>query len=346
MKNGGSRCVNFSVRLLLVQYIVQIARNCTVTFSSPSQLLIFSGVSFQAALLAVVIMAERSAFTKVISAVWKEVVDMAARQHAREQCQVTPGVAEAVAEAVCSISRSVVMDELIDECASELTRPGGAFWPDERAAAAVADGVVYRVRCNIMTEMMDTSLVELSRSGEAERLMLQAPTAQTEGGITSDTSEQKGQLVATDDSVAEAVGEGGTDGWTGEVELHESDDGMGSDLPETENDDTVDNAETMRTLAMTSVSEERATVRIQSVLRRKAVYRETKRLIARTFLKLYDPVHHSVYWYNQASGESTWDKPAIIDFYFKKAGSDGGQAIRATDYDGYSDGTTSGVMTT
>lgn len=63
---------------------------------------------------------------------------------------------------------------------------------------------------------------------------------------------------------------------------------------------------------------EKAVVMVQSALRRKEAYRRTKTLVARNFIKLYDPASEAFYWYNQATSESTWEKPAIIDVYFNK----------------------------
>lgn len=62
----------------------------------------------------------------------------------------------------------------------------------------------------------------------------------------------------------------------------------------------------------------RAVLMVQSLVRRKAVYRQTKSLVARNYVKLYDADSGCFYWYNQVTEVSTWEKPAIVDSFFKK----------------------------
>lgn len=121
-----------------------------------------------------VIIAERSAFAKIISAVWNEAVDDAAAAESaarREHREVSPAIADTLSEAASAVARSRVMDELIDDCVLDLTGPQGELWADARAMAAVADGVGYRVRCDVIEEMLEASIIELQASGEAEQLM-------------------------------------------------------------------------------------------------------------------------------------------------------------------------------
>lgn len=421
-----------------------------------------------------VILAERGAFTKVISAVWNEGVDKVAKQHARERRNVSPSVADALSEVVCSVARSVVMDGLVDECLLELTAPGGDMWPDDRAAAGVAEGVAYKVRVVVMKELLEAALSELEESGEAERLLAEAE----EGKEAWARREAKGN----DSGIGLLVGEKGKEKWGGDGEgvpvgvqrregggnLEDAntagkridtelplEDNQGVNAPEEENyfwrhvtmntsstteaqlpedeetsrDDTktaikqvngamptrgddaddlsrsVDSSpqQEIRELRrrqqqtgsetaegslalipsdstigqdnedldiatitagggskstsvlteeeeekenndvalmhttcgepsadkhsggsgvnitiMSSFVEERAAIMMQSALRRKAVYRDTKVLIARNFVKLFDPGSGHFYWFNQTAGESSWEKPAIIDVYFKK----------------------------
>lgn len=131
----------------------------------------------QASILAAMIIAERSTFAKVISAVWNETVDEAARLTALELRGIDPRVAAALSEAACSSARSRIMDELIDQCTVDLTGPEGELWPDARAMTAVADGLGYQVRSEIMSELIDAAVLELSASGEAETLMSEADAA-------------------------------------------------------------------------------------------------------------------------------------------------------------------------
>lgn len=301
-----------------------------------------------------VILAERGAFAKVISAVWKEAVDEAARQHSREERRITPEVAEALSKAGYSIARSIVMDKLIDECVTDLTKPGGEMWPDKRATTAVADGIVYRVRDAIMTETIDTLLAELLASGDAASLMSAAALQRRE---RDSRQGRQTSIVAVDNRIlpveANFSGEGlygeaksrwevgqseedwgnpsnrrvaiesdvDTGSWTTEplAECHDDDGSSNTNDFQQTAPETIDRVRSKARKTITiSASEEQAAVMLQSAFRRKAVYRRTKALIATNFVKLFDPMSGSLYWYNQKTGESSWDKPPIIDLFFCK----------------------------
>lgn len=72
------------------------------------------------------------------------------------------------------------------------------------------------------------------------------------------------------------------------------------------------------TTTLCSFTEERAAAMVQSAVRRKGAYRKIRAQVARNFVKFYDPSSGFFYWYNQTTAESSWEKPAIIDAYFKK----------------------------
>ncbi|CBJ48322.1 hypothetical protein Esi_0002_0053 [Ectocarpus siliculosus] len=310
----------------------------------------------QASLLAVVIIAERSTFAKVISAVWNETVDEAAHLIALEDREIDPGVASALSEAACSFARSRIMDELIDQCGVDLTGPEGDLWADARPMEAVADGLGYQVRSKVMSELVDEAVSELAASGEAEELMSEAALARRrredelrEGGEAKDeadgiagagdvvasggggkASEEMASLGArtTDDdggsrrhSTATAVAASssalvlvGADEVRGGLEEAGGTDGEGR------RESSVDRTggSSGRSSVGSTLAETEAAVLMQSALRRKAAYREMKKVVAQNFIRMYDPGEGAFYWYNQATMESTWDKPVIIDLYFKK----------------------------
>ena len=337
----------------------------------------------QAALLSVVIIAERSAFAKIISAVWNEAVDAAAAESTarREHREVSPAIADTLSEAASAVARSRVMDYLIDDCVLDLTGPEGELWADARAMAAVADGVGYRVRCDVIEEMLEASIVELQESGEAEQLMSDAErirgkeaeaacNANRASAAAAAAEEETGEAVvaathlvvlgtteaaqqepsvdaqedtpttadaaATDDVLPSNItgggggalglhregvsitgddegGEGSRQGWEGAETRGASN--YGTAAARISNVPQEDAAIAAQTPPLSP--EDAAVVVVQSAWRRKAVYRGMRTLVAQNFVKLYDPAYGVFYWYNQATGESTGEKPAIIDAYFK-----------------------------
>ena len=62
----------------------------------------------------------------------------------------------------------------------------------------------------------------------------------------------------------------------------------------------------------------KAAVVIQSAVRRRAAFRETRSLVTRIFTKMYDPQYWSFYWYNQGTGQSAWEKPTVIEAFLKR----------------------------
>ncbi|CAN0127432.1 unnamed protein product [Scytosiphon promiscuus] len=326
-------------------------------------------VDDQASTLAVMIIAERSTFAKVISAVWNEAVEQAAHISALELRGVDPRVSAALSEAACSSARSRIMEELIDQCAVDLTGPEGELWPDARAMAAIADGLGYQVRSEVMAELIDAAVSELSVSGEAETLMTEADAARQRRQEAQRRKKQQrtrvdeagakkpgdglpggGMIVSCDDGTLLESGEEVTLDHTGQSEtvpgasgvkafpsvlpLEDADEtqkqipgvgdrGVGSSR---EGADGGSRTEYMRQQLSTSgngsenskMTEAEAAVLVQSALRRKAVYRRMKTMVARNFIRMYDPGEGAFYWYNNATMESSWDKPAIIDLFFKK----------------------------
>lgn len=328
-----------------------------------------------------VIIAERSAFAKIISSVWNEAVDEAAESTARrEHREVSPAIADTLSEAASAVARSQVMDQLIDDCILDLTGPYGELWADARAMEAVADGVGYRVRCDVIEEMLEESIVELQRSGEAEQLMSDAERRGKEGEAAGDASRASAaeaetttttaavavaaaaEVAATEERLSEATdGEVAAHLALGAVEVQQEEPSIDAQGDTTTTADAVvamdtsspvtgggalalhgveaatpwneigddpyrgweggeadfGNNDTMTRIPTPGMSQEDAAVVVQSAWRRKAVYRGVRTLVAQNFVKLYDPAHGSFYWYNQTTGESTWEKPAIIDAYFK-----------------------------
>lgn len=276
-------------------------------------------LNLQASLLAVVILAERSTFAKVISTVWNEAVDEAARLAAIEAREIDPGVATAFSEAAYSVTRSRIMDELVDQCVIDLTGPQGGLWPDARATAAVADGVVYHARGEVMSELIGKAVEELTVSGEAEKLMSDATAAQSARG-------QRGAEGGAD----EATGGGGmaVSGADGDIKFdlrevmpsHETHQGtttagaietappprsscsalalVGVDdrLHGTIEDEGTHAEEWGGGGRRSVMTEVEAAVLVQAALRRKAVYRKTKTLVARNFVRMYDPGEGAFYW--------------------------------------------------
>lgn len=267
-----------------------------------------------------VILAERSTFAKVISNVWNEAVDEAAHLAATEAREIDPGVTAAFSEAVYSLTRSRIMDELIDQCAVDLTGPRGELWPDARATAAVADGVGYRVRCQVISEIIDKAVGELTGSGEAEKLMSDAAAAQRireerveEGGAGEDAGSGGLALPGADEEFnvdlrSEVMPSHETHEGTTAAEAaataspplsHCSTlalvgvDGERLDSIEDECTNVAKWRENGRGVVMTEVE---AAVLVQTALRRKAVYRETKTLVARNFVRMYDPGEGAFYW--------------------------------------------------
>lgn len=270
-----------------------------------------------------VILAERSTFAKVISTVWNEAVDEAARLVGAETRDIDPGVTAALCEAAYSLTRSRIMDELIDQCAVDLTGPQGELWPDARATAAVADGVGYRVRCEVMSELIDGVVGELAESGEAEKLMSDAAAARR----VREEREEGGEAGETDeDTGGGGVALLGADGESALLDLRR--DVVASDETH-QGTPTAGGAETVPSprspcsaLALVGVDDERhgsieddgtncgewresgrgvmteveAAVLVQAALRRKAVYRETKTRVARNFIRMYDPGEGAFYW--------------------------------------------------
>ena len=273
----------------------------------------------QASLLAVVILAERSTFAKMISTVWNEAVDEAARLAALEAREIDPGVATALSEAAFSLTRSRIMDELIDQCVIDLTGPQGELWPDARATAAVADGVGYRVRGDVMSELIDKAVEELADSGEAEKLISDAAArrARDERGGKGEADEATG---AGGLARAGANGELTFDLDPREVmpshQTHQRtmtsvaietippphspcsalalvgvDDGLHGSIEDECTEDREWEAN-----GRGEMTEVEAAVLVQAALRRKAVYRETKSLVARNFIRMYDPGEGAFYW--------------------------------------------------
>ncbi|CAM9595962.1 unnamed protein product [Ectocarpus fasciculatus] len=309
----------------------------------------------QASLLAVVIIAERSTFAKVISAVWNETVEEAAHLIALEDHEIDSGVASALSEAACSFARSRIMDELIDQCGVDLTGPEGELWADARPMEAVADGLGYQVRSKVMSELVDEAVSELVASGEAEELMSEAALARRrrEDGLREEgeAKDETDGVTGGGDMVASGGGgEGSEEMASLGARTTEDDDSrrgstatavaasssalvlVGADevrggLEEARGSDGEDRRESLgdksdgssgRRGGGSTLTETEAAVLMQSALRRKAVYREMKTVVAQNFIRMYDPGEGAFYWYNQATMESTWDKPAIIDLYFKK----------------------------
>lgn len=341
-----------------------------------------------------VIIAERSVFAKIISAVWNEAVDEAATAESaarREHREISPAIVDTLSEAASAVVRSRVMDQLIDDCILDLTGPQGELWADARAMVAVADGVGYRVRCDVIEYMLEASIVELQESGEAEQLMSDAERKrgrEAEAAVNAanaseaaaaaaaameeeDLSEATGEAVvaathlvvlgvaeaaqqekpsvdaqeetattadaaATDDNLLSPSVTGGGRGalglderyvfTTGDDEVEESfrQGWEGGGTNGARNYDTsaaiISIAQEDAAVAAQSAptpSPEDAAVVVQSAWRRQMVYRGMRTLVAQNFVKLYDPAYGAFYWYNQATGESTWEKPAIIDAYFK-----------------------------
>ncbi len=275
-----------------------------------------------------VILAERSTFAKVISSVWNEAVDKAAHLGALELREIDPGVVAALSEAGATLARSRIMDELIDQCVTDLTGPQGELWPDARAMTAVADGLGYQVRCEVMSELIDAAVAELADSGEAELLMSEAaaaPSRRQESGAGADTDENTwwdgdnvlpgadGALVdpgigavpafetregATGASATTSLSSASsTSALVGVAETHQAG-GSGEDGVER----TIHSEEARQSDGKWggdgrgAMTETEAAILMQSVLRRKAVYRDTKALVARNFVRLYDPNHGAFYW--------------------------------------------------
>lgn len=270
--------------------------------------------TIQATLLALVIIAERRALAKVLSAVWNEAVDEAAYLTALELREVDPTIANALSEATCTFARSRVADELITQTVLDLTGPGGELWPDARTTAAVSDGVAYRVRADVMDEMLEASVLEL----EEEFQVAARITSGYAGGaeVTPSSGRLEDDTVARSSVLAVA-----------ELQQRNADD------ENTTSDACSDSSiaggiagETASVMAVAPPAEDedvretivKAAVVLQSFLRQRAAWRKTKIKVARTFTKLYDPESGYFYWYNQATGESTWEKPHIIDNLFKK----------------------------
>ncbi|CAM9752623.1 unnamed protein product, partial [Laminaria digitata] len=305
-------------------------------------------VDGQAALLSVVIIAERSAFVKIISAVWNEAINEAAAAESTaslEQRKVSPAIADTLSEAASAVARSRVMDKLIDDRVLDLTGPQGELWADARAMAAVADGVGYRVRCDVIEDMLEASVFELQESGEVERLMSDAERRRGEEAEAAGNAARAGDSAAAAAAAAAAEEEEGLSEATGgAVVVATPLVVLGAAEAAQQEEPSVDAQGDIASTAFTadvavtddtclSVAgggggggggalgflhgKEDAAVVVQSAWRRKAVYRAVRTLVAQNFVKLYDPAYGTFYWYNQATGESTWEKPAIIDAYFK-----------------------------
>lgn len=262
-----------------------------------------------------VILAERSTFAKVVSSVWNEAVDDAAHLAAMEAREVDPGVTDALSEAAYSLTRSRIMDELIDQCAVDLTGPQGELWPDARATAAVADGIGYRVRCEVMSELIDKAVEELAGSGEAEKLMSDAAAARRSraergegGGAGEDTGDGGTALpgaelhfdLRREMTPSHATPQGTTtpgDTVTAPpplpscsaLALVDRDDEWNGGIEDNGGGEWRENVGGVMTKA-------EAAVLVQAALRRKAAYRETKTLIARNFIRMYDPGEGAFYW--------------------------------------------------
>lgn len=304
-----------------------------------------------------VILAERSAFAKVISTVWNEAVDEAAHLTALELREIDPGVIAALSEAAHSFARSRIMDELIDECTVYLTGPEGDLWPDAKAMEAVADGVGYQVRCEVMSELIDSAVAELAGSyGEgAEILMLEA-----QGSLPRIRPEKKGEArekgtVDRDDDTtimdyvierrAPSSHEGQQEtekvkvsstrsssssssypssstlapvtsaeaqrprssvddtGWHGSSSEVEQKEGRANGEERTGSSDRKYRRSSGNNSGSSGsngndgmVAEVQAAVLVQSALRRKVVYREMKSMVARNFIRMYDPGEGAFYW--------------------------------------------------
>lgn len=262
-----------------------------------------------------VILAERSAFAKVISTTWNEAVDEAAHLAAAEAREIDPVLTAALSEAAYSLSRSRIMDELIDQCAVDLTGPQGELWPDARATAAVADGVGYHVRSEVMSELIDEAVGELTGSGEAEKLMSDAAAARRtrearglEGEADEDT--QGGSMAlpevgrefsfdareatpSNETNQAPTLGEAGTapppPSSCSALALVGVDHGVHGSIEDECGGEWRESGTGLMT-------EEEAAVLVQAALRRKVVYRETKSLVARNFIRMYDPGEGEFYW--------------------------------------------------
>lgn len=254
-----------------------------------------------------VIIAERSTFAKVISSVWNEAVDEAAYLGALELREIDPGVIAALCEAAFTLARSRIMDELIDQCITDLTGPEGELWPDARAMAAVADGLGYQVRCEVMSELINAAVAELADSGEAELLMSEAAAARSrtqESGRDGDTDENTwwaaaGGALADPGSGAghETQGEvSSASVLVGVAEAHQLEGSRKDGVEHVHNQEERQSDEEWGLNGRGAMTETEAAVLVQSVLRRKAVYRDTKALVARNFVRLYDPSHGAFYW--------------------------------------------------
>eukprot|EP00903_Cladosiphon_okamuranus_P005615 g5584.t1 len=273
----------------------------------------------QASLLAVVILAERSTFAKVISSVWNEAVDEAARLASIEAREIDPGVATALSEATHSLTRSRIMEELIDQCVVDLTGPQGELWPDARATVAVADAIGYHVRGEVMSELIGEAVEELAVSGEAEKLMSNAAAARSTGeercvgweadepsgggsmavpgaggGINSDQRDvmpNRETHQGTTPAGAMETAPSPCSSYRALALVGDVDDGLhGSVEEEGKNDGESGGG------ARSVMTEVEAAILVQAALRRKAVYRETKTLVARNFVRMYDPSEGAFYW--------------------------------------------------
>lgn len=351
----------------------------------------------QVALLSMELSAEAAAFAAVVSAVWHEAVDEAARLLSREHRQAFPGVLDALAEVAVGRARPLILDGLVDECLLELTGPGGELSQDGRAAAAVAEGLTHRVRDAVADEIIDATLEELVQSGEARELVRRkASTDRLDQQSDVDTSSHVGnQAEPSAGEVTPGEREGSESTWPKDSDwTGENDEGGGPSqgdwvtkgigtsagpsrtsgpappydpkmglAPAWPEDEARFDAEASETRPANTLSqdgsaslrgasspdpppkinvsrgtaapdhavgsvvdpsattfEERAVIVIQSAFRRGGVYRRIRRLIARNFVKLYDPSSGCFYWYNQSTGQSTWEKPAIVAGFFGKAG--------------------------
>lgn len=145
-----------------------------------------------------VIIAERTTFVKVISAVWNEAVDEAAHLTTREKRGIDPRVVDIFSDAASTLTQANLAEALIDKAVFGLTGPHGEFWPDARAVAAVADGIAYRVRSDVMDELLEAAVYELECSG-SDSLMLGHTVGidhgEEEDGAGGDSTTSSGEIT-------------------------------------------------------------------------------------------------------------------------------------------------------
>lgn len=331
-----------------------------------------------------IIIAERTAFVKVISAVWNQVVDEAAHLITREKRGLDPRVVEVFSDAASTLTLANTAEALIDQAVLGLIGPDGEFWPDARAVAAVADGIAYRVRSDIMDELLEAAVYELEHSGESETLVLGHTVGINHGdeedGAGGDSSTSSGETTLIRPSchllsftlypwrfLSRGFDETNTISrcivritmitavtiriskppCAGvETSRGTCADGMNTDDLYRKEEPQPSPVLTMTSTVLSPPSGVldakviHAITVIQSAQRRKAAIRETRSLVAQNFTKMYDAQSGSLYWYNHGTGESSWERPIIVDNFFKRKSSANPRSlsfvVRASESDSFS----------